>query len=401
MRIFIFFLFLDRESFKCLFLSNQNAVKLSLEFVYRSNCWREIQVEKLMQNSMKKNTGLSSIEDAIKAVQRGEFVIVMDNEDRENEGDLIMPADFATEQALAFMIRYCSGVICTAATPERIDELDLPLMVSNNTEAHRCKFTVSVDYKHGTSTGISALDRARTIHALADSKAKAADFNRPGHVFPLVAQNGGVIARAGHTEAAVDIARLAGCSPVGYLCEINDDLGRMMRRPELETFSAQHKLHMITISDLIRYRFCHEVLIEKSSVEEKIVTPFGEWKMVEFNSLVGQETYHALIFGDVSNRNDVVVHYVRPGIHGSIEAEWAKEYVSKQAERGILIYADDQDELIRVSGELMAKQSIFGMGVQIVKALGVSSMSVLSKQKPEFDLNGFGVQISSHTALKH
>ena len=341
------------------------------------------------------NLGISSIAEALEAIKQGEFVIVMDNEDRENEGDLIMPAEYATEESLAFMIRYCSGVICAPATQDRINKYKLPLMVPNNTEVRKCKFTVSIDLKYNTSTGISAADRAATIRAMTEPTTIAEDFNRPGHVFPLLAQDGGVLARAGHTEAAIDLAKLAGCTPVGYLCEINDDRGRMMRRSELQMFAKEHKLHMITISDLIRYRCANETLIRLESHRRGCPTPFGHWDVFEFSSMVGKECYHALVYGSIQTQNPVLVHFVDRGIDGTLEAEWAKEIIGKRGS-GIVVYSTGNEELIDISGELMASQSIFGMKVQVLQHFGVTSVKLLGRTRPTFDLDGFGVQIVGH-----
>src|SRR2546421_133838 len=198
--------------------------------------------------------GFAKIEDAVAAIGRGEIVVVVDDEDRENEGDLIMAAEFATAEKIAFFVRHTSGVICMPLTGERCDELELPLMVHDNTESHRTAFTVSVDFRHGTTTGISAADRATTIQALIDPGTRPKDLARPGHIFPLRYREGGVLKRAGHTEAAVDLARLAGLSPAGVLAEVVNDDGTMARLPELERFAAEHDLAMISIADLIRYR---------------------------------------------------------------------------------------------------------------------------------------------------
>ena len=194
------------------------------------------------------------VEDAIAAVGRGEIVVVVDDEDRENEGDLIMTAEAATPETIGFFVRHTSGVICTPILGERLDELDLPLMVAANTAPYRTAFTVSVDARTGTTTGISAADRAITINALIDLLAGPDDFNRPGHIFPLRYREGGVLKRAGHTEAAVDLARLAGLDPSGILCEIVNDDGTMARGPQLERFAAEHGLVLVSIADLVRHR---------------------------------------------------------------------------------------------------------------------------------------------------
>ena len=204
---------------------------------------------------------LATIETALDAIRRGEIVVVVDDEDRENEGDLIIPAELMTPEKMAFMIRYTSGVICMPLEGERLDELNIPLMVTNveNTEVQRTAFTVSVDYRKGTTTGISAADRAATVAGLLDPDARQNDFARPGHIFPLRYRPGGVLKRAGHTEAAVDLARLAGCYPAGVLAEVVNDDGTMARRPELEAFAAKHDLVLISIADLVRYRRREEI----------------------------------------------------------------------------------------------------------------------------------------------
>jgi len=207
----------------------------------------------------------SSVSEALAAIAAGQMVVVVDDADRENEGDLILAAERATPVALAFMIRHTSGVVCASVTPQRLDALRLPLMVAANEESHGTAFTVTVDYRHGTSTGISAADRAATLRALADSRAVAVDFARPGHVFPLRARPGGVLERPGHTEAAVDLARLAGLQPCGVLCELVNDDGSMARPPELDRFARNHALPIITIADLIAHRRVREAPADSRS----------------------------------------------------------------------------------------------------------------------------------------
>jgi 3,4-dihydroxy 2-butanone 4-phosphate synthase/GTP cyclohydrolase II len=208
----------------------------------------------MTQNLHAVEDDFDSVEQAIAAIAAGGFAVVVDDTDRENEGDLIIAAEKITAQQMAFLVRYSSGVVCVALTGERLDQLQLPLMVSSNNESQRTAFTVTVDYLHGTTTGISAADRAATLRALADSRIPASDFARPGHIFPLRYAPGGVLARPGHTEAALDLSRLAGLAPAGVLCEIVNDDGSMARRPELLRFARQHGLPIITIADLIAYR---------------------------------------------------------------------------------------------------------------------------------------------------
>ncbi|OQR93620.1 riboflavin biosynthesis protein ribBA [Thraustotheca clavata] len=338
------------------------------------------------------NIGTSTVAEALEGLKKGQFVVVMDNEDRENEGDLIMPAQLATEESLAFLIRYSSGVICAPLTQDRIEELQLPLMVPNNTEVRKCKFTITVDLKEGTSTGISAADRAATIRALADPNVKANAFNRPGHVFPLLAVDGGVLSRAGHTEAAVDLARLAGCSPAAYICEINDDNGRMLRRPQLETFAATHGLHLITISDLIRYRFSHEKVIQRIGTTSEVMTPFGLCRKVAYKSTFDNQRYDALVVGNIQATGSYI-YFVKSSVEGSIESQYALQWLTKNKFNGVLVFVPGYEGLVDVSGELMAKQSIFGMGLQIVQEMGATSATLLATSTPLFDTKGFGIAI--------
>ena len=222
--------------------------------------------------------GLSTIEEAIDQLRRGGMVVVVDDEDRENEGDLIMPAQDVTPESMAFFLEYTSGVFCVPLEATRADALDLPLMVVANTEAQRTAFTVTVDYRHGTSTGISASDRAATVRALIDPETRPSDLNRPGHIFPLRYRAGGVLKRAGHTEATVDLCRLAGKQPSGVLCEIvTADKSGMARLPELEAFAAAHDLPIVSIADLIRYRRRHEKLVKRIA-EASLPTEHGQFQ---------------------------------------------------------------------------------------------------------------------------
>ena len=206
---------------------------------------------------------LSSVADLLDELRAGRMVVVMDDEDRENEGDLIMAAEHATPEAVAFMIRHTSGIICVPMEEEQLARLDLPQMVPVNSESHRTAFTVSVDLRAGTTTGVSSGDRAATIRALADAASTPADFARPGHIFPLRSRRGGVLVRAGHTEASVDLCRLAGLKPVGVLCEVMNDDGSMARRPQLQDFARRHQLKVGTIADLIRHRLRIERSVER------------------------------------------------------------------------------------------------------------------------------------------
>ena len=249
-----------------------------------------------------------AVEAAIDAVRRGEFVVVVDDADRENEGDLIIAAEKMTPDKMAFMIRYTSGVICLPVEGDRLDELQLPLMVAGaqNTEGQRTAFTVSVDARHGTTTGISAADRATTVLAVIDQATIAADLARPGHIFPLRYRDGGVLKRAGHTEAGVDLARLAGCYPAGVLAEIVNDDGTMQRMPELEKFAAEHGLVLVSIADLIRYRRHREKLVRRVS-EARIPTQYGDFTAHVFESLLDGTEHLAFVRGEVAGTENVLV----------------------------------------------------------------------------------------------
>jgi 3,4-dihydroxy 2-butanone 4-phosphate synthase/GTP cyclohydrolase II len=249
----------------------------------------------------------SHIEAAIDAVRRGEIVVVVDDEDRENEGDLIMAAEMVTPEAMGFMVRHTSGVICMPMEGDRLDALNIPLMVVDNTEAQRTAFTVSVDAAAGVSTGISAADRAHTVRTLIDPASRPSDLVRPGHIFPLRYREGGVLKRAGHTEAGVDLARLAGLQPAGILAEVVNDDGTMARMPQLEVFAREHGLHLITIADLIRYRRHSEKLVRRVS-EARIPTEHGDFTAYVFESLIDDGTEHvAFVKGEVAGAENVLV----------------------------------------------------------------------------------------------
>ncbi len=262
-----------------------------------------------------------SVETAIAAIAAGGIVVVADDEDRENEGDLIMAADSTDAEAIAFFVRHTSGLICIALTAQRCDELQLPPMVaaSQNTENQGTAFTCSVDLGEGTTTGISAADRAATIKALAHPTKRTSDFNRPGHVFPLRARPGGVLNRAGHTEAAVDLARLAGRAPAGVLCEVVLDDGTMARTPDLVAFAQRHGLPFISIADLIRYRRTNEKLVTRVA-ETRLPTEWGTFRCLAFESVIDGVTHLALTYGDVSDESDVLVRVHSECLTGDVFA---------------------------------------------------------------------------------
>jgi 3,4-dihydroxy 2-butanone 4-phosphate synthase/GTP cyclohydrolase II len=371
------------------------------------------------------------ITDAIAAVAAGEPVVVVDDADRENEGDLIMAADAATPERIAFFVRHTSGVICAPLLGERLDELELPLMVVSNTEAHRTAFTVSVDTRHGTSTGISAADRAATLRALADPSTRPADFARPGHIFPLRYADGGVLKRAGHTEAAVDLARLAGRTPAGVLCEIVNEDGTMARLPDLQVFARRHGLPLISIADLIAHRRRHERLVRRVA-EAPIPTPFGPFTAIGYESTYDGGQHVALVRGDVAGKPDVLVRMhsecLTGDVFGSLRCDCGTQlhdalrqiaengegvvvYIRGHEGRGIGIlhklqaYKLQDGGLDTVEANLTlgfpADMRDYGTGAQILVDLGLSTLRLLSNNPAKrAGLEGYGLEIVDRVPLK-
>ena len=376
--------------------------------------------------------GLASIEDAIAAVRRGEIVVVLDDEDRENEGDLIMAAEHVTPEKIAFFLRYTSGYICATLTGERCDELDLPLMVVANTESMRTAFTVTVDYRHGTTTGISAFDRSATILSLVNTDTRPGDLARPGHICPLRAAQGGVLKRAGHTEAAVDLARLAGCFPAGILCEITDEKKMGMARfAELATFAKEHDLLMITIADLIRYRRRTEKLVERFG-EATIPTDFGSWQCIVFRNVLDNQENLAFVYGEVDGVDDVLVRVhsecLTGDVFGSKRCDCGPQLQEamrriEEAGRGVVVYlrghegrgigighkirAYSLQDLGRDTVDANTDQGLpvdsreYGIGAQILVDLGVTTMRLMTNNPSKYGgLEGFGLEISGRESIE-
>jgi 3,4-dihydroxy 2-butanone 4-phosphate synthase / GTP cyclohydrolase II len=371
------------------------------------------------------------IPEAIEEIRRGRMVIVVDDADRENEGDLIMAAERVTPEAIAFIVRHTSGVICMPVMGERLDELEVPLMVASNTDSRRTAFTVSVDARSGVTTGISAADRAHTIRTMIDPVTQPADLSRPGHIFPLRYREGGVLKRAGHTEAAVDLARLAGLYPAGVLCETVNEDGTMSRLPDLVVFAATHGLKLISIADLIEYRRRHETLVSKVA-EATIPTPFGEFRSIAYESSVDGRTHVALVRGDIGDGADVLTRVHSECLTGDVfgslrcdcgdQLERAMELIGDEG-RGVILYIRGHEgraiglthklrayelqergrDTVEANLELgfPADQRDYGTGAQILCDLGVRSMRLLTNNpEKRAGLEGHGLAIVERLPLQ-
>ena len=382
--------------------------------------------------SGRRSLRFAPIEDAIAAIGRGEIVVVVDDEDRENEGDLIMAAEHVTPEKIAFFLQHTSGLICAPITGERCDELELPLMVSNNTESHRTAFTVSIDYRHGTSTGISAYDRAATAQALIDPSTKPRDLARPGHIFPLRYREGGVLKRAGHTEAAVDLARMAGLYPAGILCEVVDeDKTDMARLPELERFCDTHGLLLISIADLVRYRRQGEKLVRRIA-EARIPTEWGDFTCYAYESLLDGEQHLAMVRGAVQGSDDVLVRVHSECLTGDVfgslrcdcglQLESAMQKVAEE-ELGVVVYLRGHEGRgIGIGNKLLAyglqerghdtvdanielglpvDSREYGIGAQILVDLGITTMRLMTNNQAKYGgLEGFGLEIVERVPIE-
>lgn len=375
--------------------------------------------------------GFATIPEAVAAMARGEIVVVVDDEDRENEGDLIMAAEFATPEKIAFFVRHTSGVICVPLLGERLDELDVPLMVRDNTEVQRTAFTYSVDYRHGTTTGISAADRSATIKALIDPRTRPADIARPGHIFPLRYAEGGVLKRAGHTEAAVDLARMAGLAPAGVLCEIVKEDGEMARVPDLLEFCDEHGLLMISIADLIRYRRQNEKLVRRVS-EARIPTQWGDFTCYVYESVLDGEQHIAMVHGAVQGESNVLVRVhsecLTGDVFGSLRCDCGIQldaamaaiaedglgvvvYLRGHEGRGIGIghkiraYSLQDEGRDTVDANLDLGLPIdsreYGIGSQILVDLGITTMRLMTNNPMKYGgLEGFGLQIVDRVSIQ-
>ena len=366
-----------------------------------------------------------TIEQAVEDIRHGKLVLVADDENRESEGDLIGAAEHATPEMINFMTKLGRGLICLTLLPERCRALGLPQMAEDNSEAYETAFTVSIDAaeRFGVATGISAADRAKTIQVAIDPATVPADLRRPGHVFPLRARPGGVLQRVGHTEASVDLARMAGCFPSGVICEVLADDGTMMRRPQLEEFAAQHGLVLVTVGQLVAYRLRNERLVHRIA-ETKIPTPYGEFRVIGYENAVDDAEHVALVYGDVSGTDGVLVRMHSKCLTGDVfdshrcDCGWQLRSAMRmiaEAGAGVVVYLDQEGRGIGLLNKLKAYElqdqghdtveanealgfapdlRNYGIGAQILVDLGLTSIKVMTNNpRKVVGLDGYGLQI--------
>jgi 3,4-dihydroxy 2-butanone 4-phosphate synthase/GTP cyclohydrolase II len=371
-----------------------------------------------------RDAGLDSIDAAIEEYRAGKFVIIVDDEDRENEGDLAMAAEFATPENIAFMLRYTSGVICVPMSGDRLDRLRIPMMVQHNTATFGTAFTVSVDARDGIATGISAADRARCINVLADPNSVPTDIVMPGHIYPLRARDGGVLVRAGQTEASVDLSKLAGLQPAAAICEMMNTDGTMMRMPALKRFAAKHKLKIVTVNQLINYRVHRERLIERAAATQ-LPTKWGDFTLYAYSSSIDPDEHAALVYGDISTPEPVLcrVHSqcVSGDVFGSMRCDCgdqiglALQQIAQEG-RGVLLYMRQEGRGIGLCNKVRAyhlqetegldtveanealgfsaDRRDYGIGMQILMDLGLRKIRLLTNNPAKrAGLEGYGLEV--------
>jgi 3,4-dihydroxy 2-butanone 4-phosphate synthase/GTP cyclohydrolase II len=376
-------------------------------------------------------TIFSSIPEAIDDIRQGRMVLVVDDADRENEGDFIMAAEACTPEAVNFMVTHGRGIVCLPCAAWRLDELGIPQMVTDTTDGHEAAFTVSIDFRHGTTTGTSAHDRAITAKAVTASDVVPRDFQKPGHVFPLRAKDGGVLRRAGHTEAAVDLATMAGMFPAGVICEVMNEDGTMARMPELIRVAREHGMKLISIADLIEYRRHREVLVQRVA-EAAIPTPHGEFRSCAYESLVDGRTHVALVMGEIGDGRGVLTRVHSECLTGDVfgslrcdcgaQLERAMQLIAEEG-RGVVLYVrghegraiglshklrayelqDQGRDTVEANLELgfPADQRDYGIGAQILVDLGVTTMRLLTNNPDKrAGLEGYGLAIEARLPLQ-